>query len=765
MANGKSIGGALPGESEILTTTCYHNCGGRCILRAEVRDGKILRLLPDQDPVDTLDSPRAIPCQRGRSLLRWVYSPERLQYPMRRIGKRGEGKFERITWDEALDTIAAEMQRIKAQYGNEAFYCNYATGQIAGGIDRNYKAGPLHRLMNIFGGNITFYGSYSSACYDAAKPYITGAAGAGGNSMDDVLHSKLVVLFGDNPMVTMAGGKGGGYHYLQARDAGVKFIVIDPRMTDSVVALNAEWIPIYPGTDVALIAGMAYVMIDEDLYDEAFVEKYTIGFDESNLPEGAPANSSWLAYVMGGADGVPKTPGWASEITGIPAERIVRLAREVAAVKPVKFLQGLGAQRRAYGEQIVRAVPVLSAMTGNFGIAGGGPGLNIDYGSGIELGAFPIGENPVKTQISSFTWPDFIARGEEMTSGPRDRIKGADQLSTSMKFMWNWGGNCLVNQHSDSNATSELLQDEGKLEFLAVVDVMMTPSARFADILLPETTGFECENIHVGIGEGRMDFAVFAHQLIEPLYECRDGLMICEQLADRLGIGDEFRDGHATREDWLREMVAATRKNHPNFPAYEQFKEQGVWKMAGGGGWVRHAAFIDDPDANPLDTETGKIEIYSPYLAAQDDPAEIPAIPKYIPEWEGVSDPLRKTYPLLLIGAHAVQRTHSTLDNVDFLREAHPQMVTINPLDAAERGICDGDLVRVFNARGVVQLPAKVSVRIRPGVVNIPQGAWYTPDENGVDVRGCVNTLTKYHPTPLAKGNPQHTNLVQVAKA
>jgi len=152
MANGKSIGRALPGESEILTTTCYHNCGGRCILRAEVRDGKILRLLPDQDPVDTLDSPRAIPCQRGRSLLRWVYSPERLQYPMRRIGKRGEGKFERITWDEALDTIAAEMQRIKAQYGNEAFYCNYATGQIAGGIDRNYKAGPLHRLMNIFGG-------------------------------------------------------------------------------------------------------------------------------------------------------------------------------------------------------------------------------------------------------------------------------------------------------------------------------------------------------------------------------------------------------------------------------------------------------------------------------------------------------------------------------------------------------------------------------------------------------------------------------------
>jgi anaerobic dimethyl sulfoxide reductase subunit A len=361
-------------------------------------------------------------------------------------------------------------------------------------------------------------------------------------------------------------------------------------------------------------------------------------------------------------------------------------------------------------------------------------------------------------------WPDYIERGDEMTSGPRDRIKGVDKLRAKMKFMWNWAGNCIINQHADVNGTTKLLQDDSKLEFIVVADVVMTPSAKFADILLPETTSYEIDNIINGNSAGTANFTVYSHKLIEPMYESKDVLWIAEQLADRLGLGDAFREGHTSREDWLKDIVATAKENNEDFPTYEEFKQVGIYKKSGGGGVVAFADFRDDPIANPLKTETGKIEIYSPYLASQNDPEEIPAIPKYIPEWEGVSDPLREKYPLLMTGFHFIARSHSTFDNVDYLREAHTQALWINTLDAQKRGIKNGDLIKVYNDRGEVHLPAFVTNRIRPGVTAMPQGGWYTPDANGVDTRGCINVLTKYQPTPFAKGNPQHTNLVQVEK-
>lgn len=760
----KAAQSAASDDSQIMTTSCYHNCGSRCILWAEVKDGTVVRMLPDQDPEDSFERMRAIPCVRGRSQ-RWrVYSPERLKYPMKRVGKRGEGKFERISWDEALDTIAAKLKEVKEKYGNEAIYYNYATGQIAGGIDSTYKGvGPIARMMHLFGGYVNFYGTYSTACYSAALPFITAG---GSNSSDDLVNSKLIVLWSDNPVVTRTGGKSIGYHCLKAKEAGAKFIVIDPVYNDTAIATEAEWIPLYPGTDCALIAALAYVMVKDGTYDKEFMSTHAVGFDEDTLPEGAPRNSSYMAYIMGWSpDQTPKTPEWAAPITGIPAERIVKLAREIAGTKPCAMIQGWGMQRRAYGEQPVRALPILAAMTGNFGIPGGGNGTRPSGGTSIRIGGFPAGENPVKTTISVYMWPDFIERGHEMTSGARDLIKGADQLNADMKFMWNWAGNCITNQHSDVNGTVKMLEDESKLEFIVVSDVVMTHSAKMADILLPDTTHFEAENITGGNSEGMSNFVLFNHQLIEPMYEARDVLWVAEQLADRLGLGDEFREGHTTREDWLRDIVAVARENNEDFPTYEEFKEIGYYKKVGGGGVIAMKDFVADPVANPLKTPTGKIEIYSPTLAAMNDPDEIPAIPKYIPEWEGVSDPLREKYPLLMGGHHSVQRSHSTFDNVAAMQEAHAQALWMNTLDAEARGIKNGDLVKVFNDRGVVQVPAYVTNRLRPGVTSLPQGAWFTPDENGVDIRGCVNTLTKYHPTPFAKGNPQHTNLVQVEKA
>ncbi len=751
---------AAAGESTLMTTACYHNCGGRCILYAEVQDGVVKNILPDIQVEDTVDMPRAIPCVRGRTQMNRVYAAERLKYPMKRVGQRGENKFERITWEEALDTIASEMIRLKEAHGNEAFYFHYASGTQWRGPDGR---APIRRLMRLFGGYTGYYGTYSAACYAAALPYITGM---GSNSADDLLNSKLVVLFSCNPVVTRNGGDGVGYYCMKAKENGTKFIVVDPVMNDSAVALDAEWIPINPGTDVALIAAMAYVMVQEDIYDHEFMATHSVGFDESTLPEGAPANSSWMAYIMGDADGVVKSPEWAAPITGIPAARIVQLAREIALTKPCALTQGYGWQRRAFGEQPVRALPILAAMSGNFGISGGGTGMDIGSGTSFKSGGFPEPANPITANISVFLWPDMITRGTEMTTAVKDGdgLRGTERLTSNMKFMWNHGGNCITNQHSDINGTIEMLRDDSQLELIVTSEVMMTPSCLVSDILLPAASGFEADNLITGNGAGRVNWLMYSHQVIEPLFEAQTDLWVAEQLAERLGILEAYQEGHTTREDWMREMVAVSQAEYPDFPTYEEFKEIGIYKRFTQGQVVAGAAFREDPVANPLSTETGKIEIYSPFLANLNYPEGMPAIPTYIPEWEGVSDPLRERFPLLMTTNHVVHRSHSTFANIDILQEAHHHVMMINPLDAAARGIQNGDMVHVFNDRGTIEIEARVTPRIRPGNINVWQGTWHNPNTNGVDIGGCANTLTKYHPTPFAKGNPQHTNLVQVEK-
>jgi anaerobic dimethyl sulfoxide reductase subunit A len=383
------------------------------------------------------------------------------------------------------------------------------------------------------------------------------------------------------------------------------------------------------------------------------------------------------------------------------------------------------------------------------------------------MGGIPVPANPVTASIPCFMWPDFVTRGTEMTSGPKDRIRGADKLSSNMKFMWNHAGNMIINQHADINLTAKILQDETKLEFIVTSEVAMTPSCKFSDILLPETTGFEHEEIITGEGHGMKGnhaWVLFNHKVIEPMYECKGIMEVAGQLADKLGLGDAFRDGHMTSDDWMRDMVAGAQQAIPDFPSLEDFKKVGIYKISNPKPIIAFADFRADPVKNPLTTETGKIEIYSPFLAKLDDPKEIPAIPMYIPEWEGVSDPLREQYPLMMLTTHFVARSHSTFENVDYLREAHPQAIWINTVDAENRGIKNGDMVKVFNGRGEVHLPAYVTNRIRPGATNMHQGAWYSLDAKGVDTRGCGNMLTNYRPTPFAKGFTAHTNLVQVEK-
>ncbi|HYF75748.1 MAG TPA: DMSO/selenate family reductase complex A subunit [Symbiobacteriaceae bacterium] len=741
---------------------CAMNCGGgSCVLNLEVQDGVVTRI--DTDQQDLPWSPAQRGCQRGRSMRQQLYHPDRLKQPMKRVGKRGEGKFEPITWDEAYTTIAQNLDRIIKKYGNQAIFYHYASGVLTP-VFKSWPTGIVNRLLNQLGGYLNYYGTYSSACYAFANPYTLG--NGGNNSADDMVNSRLILIFADNPAETRLGGGGQYQWYLKAKQAGAKVIVFDPRLSDTAKAIADEWIPIRPTTDNALINALAYVMITENLHDQAFLDKYCVGFDESHLPAGAPAKSSFKSYILGDADGVPKTPQWAEPITGVPAATIVRLAREIAGTKPCCMIQGLGWQRHAYGEQPVRALPTLAAMTGNIGIKGGGNGTRPGGKSSIGMTSFPLGTNPVKASISCFQWPDAITHGTELRA--KDGLRGVEKLDSNIKMIWNYAGNTLINQHGEINHAKKILADESLVEFIVVHDIFMTPSAKFADILLPDRSSFErTEMGRDATSQG--DRLYYTPAAIDPLYDTRDVYEVCLRIAEKLGVADKFSEGR-TMEQWQQWMVEDTRKKNPTFPTFDELKKNPVIKSKQTPPTIGMSTFIADPEKNKLSTQSGKIEIYSAQLAKMGQDwgvaNELPPIPKYVPAWEGPqADPaLLAKYPLQLIGHHVKRRVHSTHDNNPWMEEVEQQAITLNEIDAAERGIKDGDMVKVWNDRGIIHVPCRVSKSIMPGVADLPQGAWHTPNKDGVDIRGAINTITKYHPTPGAKGNPQHTNLVQVAK-
>ncbi|CQJ54703.1 dimethylsulfoxide reductase subunit A [Yersinia intermedia] len=760
-------------DGKVIWSACTVNCGSRCPLRMHVVDGEIKYVETDNtgdDDFDGLHQVRA--CLRGRSMRRRVYNPDRLKYPMKRIGARGEGKFKRISWEEAFDTLAGSMQSIIKEYGNEAIYLNYGTGTLGGTMTRSWPPGStlLARLMNCCGGYLNHYGDYSTAQIAAGLNYTYGGW-ADGNSPSDIENSKLVVLFGNNPAETRMSGGGVTYYLEQAREkSDAKMIVIDPRYTDTAAGREDEWIPLRPGTDAALASALAYVMISENLVDQPFLDKYCVGYDEKTLPAGAPKNSHYKAYILGqGADETAKTPQWAQAITGIPAARIIKLGREIGSVKPAYIAQGWGPQRHSNGENTSRAIAMLAILTGNVGINGGNSGAR-EGSYGLPFVRMPTLENPVKTSISMFLWTDAIERGPEMTA-TRDGVRGKDKLDVPIKFIWNYASNCLINQHSEINRTHDILQDDKKCEMVVVIDNHMTSSAKYADIILPDCTASEQMDFCLDASSGNMAYVIFADQVIKPRFECKNIYEMTTELAKRMGVEQQFTEGR-TQEEWLRHLYQQSQQAIPELPSFEAFREQGIFKKRDPAGHhVAYKAFRADPIANPLTTPSGKIEIYSAELAQiaatwelqKDD--VIDPLPVYAAGFESYDDPLNQQYPLQLTGFHYKARTHSTYGNVDVLKASCRQEMWINPMDARKRDIKNGDMVRIFNGRGEVQINAKVTPRMMPGVVALGEGAWYSPDEKRIDRAGSINVLTTQRPSPLAKGNPSHTNLVQVTKA
>lgn len=724
----------------VITTTCAAHCGGGCPLKVHVKDGVITRIEADDD--DKKTQVRA--CLRGRSWRQRIYHPDRLKQPMRRVGPRESGQFKPISWDEALDTIASEIKRIKDTHG-PASIIHWVSGGDQGMLHDTWRRMSRLFCMMDGGGYTRPWGLHS---YEAGIFAELTCFGMGwtAHTRDDFLNSKLIIMWGWDPSTTIQ-DTNTAWYLTQAKEAGVKIISVDPRFTVSTATYANHWIPIRPGSDTAMLVAMANVMVTENLHDQAFLDKYTVGFD------------AFKDYILGNEDGVAKTPEWASEITGIPADTIRKLAREYATAKPAALITGIGPGRTAYGEQYHRVAITLAAMTGNIGKPGGscggkswGPHALGRMGSGPKIPSNPVdqtvpnpeGKLPNRNHyiygygiINVFRITDAIIKGK------------AGGYSADYKMLWITNANPL-NQWPNTNKTVEAFN---KLDLVVTEEQFMTPTAQYADIVLPSTTFFERADITMGAAVPV--FYAYRDKIIEPIGEARTPMDVATELAGRLGL-EGFND--KTDEEWLDVILEKS-----TVPDHEAIKKDGIYKIDLPEPNIPFRAQIEDPENNPFYTPSGKIEIYSQTIADMNMP-DCPPIPKYVESWESPNDPLAEKYPLQLITTHTRRRAHTQFDNVPWLRELDPHSIKTNSVDADARGIKNGDMVKVFNDRGTMIIPVKIVEIIMPGVVDLPQGAWFDPDENGIDRGGCANVLSIDRPSP-GGALPSNTGLVQIEKA
>lgn len=757
-----------PKDNDLTTvvTSCAHNCGSRHMLVAHKKDDVIVRLSTDNGTyqgdafgTDTAEVPQLRACLRGRSYRLRLYSPERLLYPMKRVGERGEGKFKRISWDQALTEIAEKMVHLKNTYGPTAILDQSYAGASYGVLHKSDQIeGLLARFLGMFGCRTNSWSvpSYQATTFASRTNYGTIQDG---NEDDAFAHSKLIVMWGWNPAYTFHGGN--TFYYMRmAKQRGCKFVLIDPQYTDSASAYDAWWIPIKPNTDAAMMAGMAYHIFDKNLQDQEFIDKFVQGMDAGTMPDWAKGQESFRDYLAGKSDGTPKTPEWAAEICGVSADDIRKLAEMYATTKPAALKASWAPGRNSYGEQYARMANALQAMTGNIGKLGG-CAEGVGKGFHVEGTAHPYDQyaNVWFASLKSDRWAHCVlnypdVKREEIGLWPRQ--DNTDGQIPNIKAIF-WHGSDWFNQLTNINKEIEAIK---KLEMVVCMDSTITPSGIWADYLLPIATHFERHDVALPWYKGH--YYIHRPKVIEPLGESKSDFQVFTELAYRLGFGpgfnpkagrDYFDNPDAVDEAYLSEWWVNRVMHHQGVEiSWEEFKKRGVYKFLLK---VPHVAFKEQiENGRPFATPSGKIEIFSTTLAQITDWTktqygyEIPAIPKWIEPWESLNHPKAKKFPFHLISPHPRWRTHSIFNNIPWLRETFSQETTMNASDAERLGLKTGDIVEVWNDRGKVVTPLYVTERCMPGVAVLHEGAWMDLDENGVDRSGNPDFLTKDDPSP-----------------
>jgi len=739
--------------------------------RVEVSDGAIKAVHSYPEDVDaspigqSLADAQDAKCRVPQPMVREGYLRDG-----RHSGGRGRGRepFVPVDWDTALDLAAEALQRARKDFGNEAIFAGSYGWASAGRF--HHAQGQLKRFLNLIGGFTYSRNTYSFAAAEVIVPHFLGMSFRElirqAPTVDDIIaNTDIAVCFGGIALKNTQVMQGGlGAHSATQRmqelaESNTEFVNVSPVRDDMADFVGAQWLPLRPNTDVAVMLGLVHTIVSEDLHDREFLERYCTGFER------------FLPYLLGEADGQPKDADWAAAISEISADDIRDLARRMARSKALIGISW-SLQRAEHGEQTYWMATLLSAVLGSVGLPGTGVAYgygsvhNIGFGGrrlpGFRVASLDQGRNPVETYIP-------VARIADMLLQPGEAFdyNGASMTYPDTKLVY-WAGGNPFHHHQDLH---RLEQAWSCPETIIVNEPFWTATARRADIVFPATTPLERNDFAAGHTDC---YLTPMRQAVEPFAQSRSDFDIFCGLAKRLGVLDSFAEGRNEME-WIEHMYSTTRDaaneagvELPTFASFwdgEQFsiKDQLADRV------FRLEAFRADPESNALATPSGRIELYSEKIASfgYDDCV---GFPRWYDkdEWLGASR--ATSYPLHLISNQPRTRLHSQFDHGVTSRKGKidgREVMRINPADAASRNILNNAIVRIFNDRGACLAAARLSDDVRPGVVELPTGAWYTPgvDQDGapVELHGNPNVLTKDVGTSsLAQGPTAHSCLVQV---
>ena len=755
-----------------------------------------------------------------------TYSPNRVKYPLKRVDwdpegernpqNRGISKYQRISWDEATDIIASEIRRIQEKYGPFAIL----TQSEGHGESKliNASHGPSSILLSKMGGytqQIRNADSWEGWYWGAMHVWGTGFQGMMAptdNVIKDIIdYAELLLCWGFDPE-TSAWGFCGQFPSRLCyfwRDIGIKQVYICPELNYSAAVHADKWIPILPNTDAALQLAIIYTWIKEDTYQKDYVATHTVGFEKVK------------AYVMGQEDGIPKTPAWASSKCGVPEWTIKALAREFAS-KITSIVHGYGGSyiRGPYSHEPARLEVILLGMQGL-----GGPGVHQcnPYWVGPIM---PRAWKPANASLSrkamateaKFTDPILrilTAHAVAYQKQHFPKVLMHDAL-LNPPFSW-YGKSGAVEQVEDqfNRYTFPAPREEGgseihmiwsdtpcrptcwnygnkvveelrspKIECIVVQHPWLENDCLSADIVLPANTHFEVDDIQTNTMQGvQMENVLLQRQAIKPIGESKSDYEIVLEVAKKLGKEKEITEGR-TVEDLIKYVFDGLGLSQ--VMSWQEFQDKQYYVYPTDPDWEKDPPglrnFYAEPEKNPLGTPSGKLEFYSERLAEHfPDDLERPPSPKWIEKGpthdERLSSERAKKYPLLLMSNHGRWRMHAQCDDISWTRETPTGKVKgpdgymyeplwLNPETAAERGIKSGDIVKIYNERGIVLAGAYVTERLMPGVAYIDHGArvdFIIPGK--LDRGGAINLISPIGITSKnASGMATSSYLVQVER-
>jgi anaerobic selenocysteine-containing dehydrogenase len=703
-------------EGEKVVKSNCGMCHSGCGVLVHIKDGMVTTIEGDPDcPFN-----RGAMCAKGLAAKQLVYHPDRIKYPMKRAGNRGEGKWQRISWDEALDTIASTIKRIREQDGQLAVATSAGTARP--------EAHNVRRFLNLWGSPNRL--GYPHNCMTPTMSVARVIYGGGGNNYD-LKNSKCFAMWGSN-LTHTHNTLVSGYEFIDTWKKGAKLICIDPYLTP--MASKADiWLQLRPGTDCALALAWINVIISENLYDREFVEHWTYGFNQ--LAEHAKIF----------------TPEWAETITWVPAVKIVEAARMYAATKPACLVIGVAPEFGINTTNTMHSLFILPAITGNIDIPGG----NVFWESVIprdHLGGF-TGRSKVPNDI----WQNSVARQHPLLAmgNPTAGHYGWRAILTGepypIKALLVHTSNPLSGHENPKGLVYQALM---KLEFISVMDHFMTPTAEAADIVLPACTWLETDEIHSRTG----NYILASPKVIEPMWESRDDIDVLKEILKRVGLDWGF-DTVTDMLDYLLKPLGIT---------FEKFREKG--HITASQRWKKYEKGLLRPDGKPgFDTPSGKVELYS--LALEKMGLDPLPVHKEPPESPYSAPELIKEYPLILTtGIRSPVYFHSQYRQMPWLREIHPDpVVRIHPDTAGKLGIKDGDWVCIESPRGKCKQKAKITLGIDPRVV-LAEHHWWFPEkpapEHGI-WESNINLLVSSEPPydPGLASTPARSLLCKVYKA